>query len=207
MKKILLIFSILVSSYIFLEVQNAKASVDELGYQVEYKTAENIDFDKSDVFVVLIEENRLDINKSIYAVYERKEIEKFENDSFNTLGEDEGFTTYSAKKPPTNFSNYYSSGSWITRSGKISLSLYPKNIAYAKPSNAIVRAHYVKYRWDTVYNKYKNNSRWKNTASMKAQLNCHADYAKGLKTPWNLEPWRKQTNYAIVLRHSCNAPN
>ena len=82
MKKILLIFSILVSSYIFLEVQKAKASVDELGYQVEYKTAENIDFDKNDVFVVLIEENRLDINKSIYAVYERKEIEKFENDSF-----------------------------------------------------------------------------------------------------------------------------
>ena len=69
MKKILLIFSILVSSYIFLEVQNAKASVDELGYQVEYKTAENIDFDKSDVFVVLIEENRLDINKFIYSVF------------------------------------------------------------------------------------------------------------------------------------------
>ncbi|MBB5175183.1 hypothetical protein [Nosocomiicoccus ampullae] len=81
-EKILLIFSILVSSYIFLEVQKAKASVDELGYQVEYKTAENIDFDKNDVFVVLIEENRLDINKSIYAVYERKEIEKLKNDSY-----------------------------------------------------------------------------------------------------------------------------
>ena len=51
MKKILLIFSILVSSYIFLEVQKAKASVDELGYQVEYKTAENIDFDKNEKIV------------------------------------------------------------------------------------------------------------------------------------------------------------
>ena len=71
-------FSSHVSSYIFLEVQKAKASVD----QVEYKTAENIDFDKNDVFVVLIEENRLDINKSIYAVYERKEIEKLKNDSY-----------------------------------------------------------------------------------------------------------------------------
>lgn len=60
-EKILLILSSLISSYIFLEVQKAKASVD----QVEYKTAENIDFDKNDVFVVLIEENRLDINKSI----------------------------------------------------------------------------------------------------------------------------------------------
>lgn len=40
-------FSSHVSSYIFLEVQKAKASVD----QVEYKTAENIDFDTDEKIV------------------------------------------------------------------------------------------------------------------------------------------------------------
>jgi Protein of unknown function (DUF2599) len=63
-----------------------------------------------------------------------------------------------------------------------------------------VQAHYEKYRWQVVYNKHKGSKNWKNTASMKAQLRCHAETVRGLKNPWNLEPWRKTSNYALVLK-------
>lgn len=173
------------------------AETDELGYEFTTKKASEIDFQDGDFFVVLLSGEPTDPN-ALYAIYETSEIEKYEQD----YGlDDNEITTFAAL--PTKFSQYYSSSKWITRNGKVSLSLQPKKPAYQEPPG-MAGAHLQKYRWEVVKNKHSKDSKWKNTASMKAQLNCHADYPKKFKTPWNIEPWRTETNYHKVVLKGCN---
>lgn len=172
----------------------AKTETDEWGYEYTPKKASEIDFVDGDFYVVPLSDDPTS-EDARFAVYDNSEIEKYE-ETLPAM-----FTIMSSK--PTKFSDYYSSSKWITRSGKVSLSLQPKKPAYAD-SPPIVVAHLKKYRWKVVYDKHHKDSKWKNTASMKAQLHCHADFPKGLKTPWNIEPWRTETNYAKVVAAGCN---
>lgn len=41
---------------------------------------------------------------------------------------------------------------------------------------------------------YSYDSRWNNEESLKKQFFCHVRYGS-LKTPWNIEPWKKNTNF------------
>ena len=50
------------------------------------------------------------------------------------------------------------------------------------------------YAWNIIYNMHGQSSRWDNTLSMEKQFMCHAHFAGGWKTPWNLEPWRTNVN-------------
>lgn len=104
------------------------------------------------------------------------------------------------------YSDYFSSGKWITRDGLISLSLSPKKLVYERHSNPNLHAAIGVDSWNKVVNKHSSSSNWKNTAQMKNQYICHRDYAQGFKTPWNLEPARPLVSYAETVKHACNNP-
>lgn len=192
---------LLVSILIFSTVPiTANAETDNLGYEYTPKKASEIDFADGDFFIALLSGDPLS-EGAVYAVYETSELERFEREHF---GMNNSVATLAAKNPPTKFSDYYSKSNWRKRSDGITLSVYPKKLAWTKHPNPVVQAHYEKYRWQVVYNKHKGSKHWKNTVSMKAQLRCHAETVRGLKNPWNLEPWRKTSNYAKVVAKACN---
>ncbi|TYR81125.1 DUF2599 domain-containing protein [Priestia megaterium] len=201
-----LAFSILPSATQAAENLEEDIKVDSLGYEYTTKAAHEINYDDGDFYTVLLQGDA-DSEDAIYAVYDTSEVEKYESEKLPSKGLPTTFAIAAASSSiPTTFSGYYSSSGWITRTEGISLSLYPKAPAYQKSSNPIAQAQLEKYRWEVVYNKYKNDKRWKNTNSMKGQLRCHAEVAKGVKTPWNIEPYRTTTNYAKILAKGCNPP-
>lgn len=115
-----------------------------------------------------------------------------------------GETQILAAKASNPYSYYFSKGSWITRSGKVSLSLTPKaawvRIARTNSNPNASNALRVD-SWRKVLSKYSSNSRWKNTTSMKSQYDCHINWAGMIKVPWNIEPWRTGKASALNL---CN---
>lgn len=36
------------------------------------------------------------------------------------------------------------------------------------------------------------------------QFVCHADFAREFKTPWNIEPWKKDKGYWGFVGSACN---
>lgn len=103
------------------------------------------------------------------------------------------------------YNEYFKSVKWITRNGIVSLSITPSNKLYGSTyNNANVLAVHAATAWNLLYKKHKSNSKWKNTASLEAQFNCHVIYAGSKKIPWNIEPHRTETNWAIVVAKACN---
>ena len=106
---------------------------------------------------------------------------------------------------PNNYSHYFNSAKWITRSGKISLSIdYKSSGMYIKGNNANAQAANVENAFRLLKNKHGSHKNWKNTASMNAQFHCHAITIGKLKNPWNIEPWRTESNLFIVTLKGCN---
>lgn len=99
------------------------------------------------------------------------------------------------------YSHYFSSSKWITRTDGVSLSIQPKSTLTAGASNPNYGAIRASDSWNRIIEKHSKNSKWKNTTSMKSQYICHYNYAKSVKTPWNLEPWRTGT---ANLKNLCN---
>ena len=190
---------------------SAFAETDELGYEYTTKKASEIDFADGDFYIVLLSGDA-NSEDATYAVYENSEVEKYEEDLLadGQLDNHETQNLLNSVTPfaslPTKFSEYYSGSQWISRDEGPSLSLNPLKTAYDSPP-AMAQAHLQKYRWDVVYSKHSGDAKWNNTASMKAQLHCHADTIKGLKNPWNIEPWRTTTNYHEVVAKACNPKN
>lgn len=102
------------------------------------------------------------------------------------------------------FSDYFSSGSWITRDKVISLSLKPKAILWSNHSQPNANAALNKDSWAKVKSKFSSSSKWKNEGSIKNQYDCHYYVAKGTKTPWNLEPSRPNVGYNKTVLAKCN---
>ena len=50
------------------------------------------------------------------------------------------------------------------------------------------------HAWSILRSAYSYDSRWNNEESLKKQFFCHVRYGS-LKTPWNIEPWKKSTNF------------
>lgn len=68
----------------------------------------------------------------------------------------------------------------------VSLSLMPRDGGIGNESQSGT--------WDTVKGRYGSSVKWKNTAKMKEQYDCHFKYGM-IKTPWNLEPSRTSVNF------------
>ena len=96
------------------------------------------------------------------------------------------------------FSQWFSSGGWITRDGKISLSLTHTGWAYAG-----IETGPITWSWNTVKNKFSGSANWRNAQGMLEQYQCHVNFAAN-KNPWNLEPWRPSVGYANTITAACN---
>lgn len=103
------------------------------------------------------------------------------------------------------FSDYFTKVEWIDRNGEISLSIYPKDILFGKNyDNPNQFMAHVDYAFSLIKDKFSSSSYWDNGESMYAQFHCHAMFAGDSKTPWNIEPWRTETNLFKVIAAKCN---
>lgn len=92
---------------------------------------------------------------------------------------------------------------WITRSGQISLSIMPKSPLYTQtlPNAALAVANHA---WGLLADRFSSDPEWDNEEAMFAQFHCHVIGAGKYKTPWNIEPWRTETNLSTVIAKACN---
>ena len=111
---------------------------------------------------------------------------------------------YSPLTRSSSYNTYFNSTSWINRSGVISLSinfkisgLYPSNLPNANAAAA-------EKAWKILYNRHKNDSKWKNTKSMYVQFICHSSMVGKYKNPWNIEPHRTETSMVKTIAKGCN---
>lgn len=190
---------------IFLMSSSVSAEVDEEGYEYTIAKADEIDFAKEDIFIALLSGDPMD-EDALYAVYTDEELEQYKKDK--GIIDEAPLNLYAsvAAVKSKGFSAYYKSSKWINRDGMISLSIVPKANAWTG-STVAGNVFKQKDRWDVLVKKHSGSKNWKNSAALKAQLNCHADLAKSMKSPWNIEPHRTTTNYAKVLKKFCNPPN
>ncbi|MEH6996273.1 DUF2599 domain-containing protein, partial [Neobacillus drentensis] len=135
--------------------------------------------------------------ESTLAYYESKDL----------IWDTEEISTYQTITKNYTFSDYFSKVEWITRDGVVSLSIYPKSIltkAYANPNTTLMLAS---KSFDLLKAKYSSDTRWKNTTPMRLQYDCHVLAARGIKTPWNIEPHRTTTSVTKVIQSACNPKN
>lgn len=102
----------------------------------------------------------------------------------------------------TYYSSYFSSGSWITRDGLISLSMTHKSFLFSGTTND--RAMKLSDSWNKLRTVHSTNSKWKNTNGMYDQYACHYGTIGSAKNPWNLEPSRPDVSYAATVAAFCN---
>lgn len=100
--------------------------------------------------------------------------------------------------PMAAFSDFFTSGSWINRSGEWSLSLMPRSPGIGNQG--------LDRTWETVYNRFNTSSHWVPykpqgaNESMRKQYACHYWYGM-IKTPWNLEPHKRPGDVSSI---TCN---
>lgn len=103
----------------------------------------------------------------------------------------------------TGYFDYFSSSNWMTRSDGVTLSIYWKDYLFEGTGNVVM--YKAGKAWTALKNVHGNDSNWKNTDSMEAQFHCHVSNAGKLKKPYNIEPWRTETNMAVLIKCKCNA--
>lgn len=97
---------------------------------------------------------------------------------------------------------YFSSVSWITRNGVRSLSVNPyKPFSIDRQNSWYELARYFQYH--PLYTEISNPTKF---TSLQNQYYCHVDFAKGFKTPWNIEPATPDKGYAgfANFKDKCN---
>lgn len=107
---------------------------------------------------------------------------------------------------PGYYSYYYTTKTtWLTRSDGITLSVHyiPEHM-YIGGNNPNVQAANAANAFDVLTNRHIFDHYWKNTKSMSAQFHCHVVTIGALKNPWNLEPWRTETDLFKTMLKSCN---
>lgn len=95
---------------------------------------------------------------------------------------------------------YFNSMSWITRNGVVSLSLTPKDPYTIDKEPAWAEAC-LYFQYHPIYTQIDNPTKLN---SMYNQFVCHADFARGFKTPWNIEPVTPDKGYWGFVGSGCN---
>ncbi|MGT2715478.1 DUF2599 domain-containing protein [Streptococcus respiraculi] len=103
-------------------------------------------------------------------------------------------------------SGYFKSNTgWVKRSDGITLSCYFYPAAmFIGGENPNAKAANFSNAFRLLKARHSSSPNWKNTASMEVQFLCHAFTIGRLKNPWNIEPWRTDTNLTSVIAHGCN---
>lgn len=138
--------------------------------------------------------------------YDEDAIKSIQFDDGTTIGDYNYKIIYNPKstRDPNYIGTYFSQVLWITRSGKISLSLKPHDDvrkSYSKKEAA----------WNTLkattYGGLGSHPNWPKDSdkaeTFKWQYDCHYYFAN-TKSEWNLEPWRTASSYVAVIAKGCN---
>ncbi|WP_125580976.1 DUF2599 domain-containing protein [Lacticaseibacillus suibinensis] len=99
------------------------------------------------------------------------------------------------------YSDLIKSASWITRSGKVSLSV-TMSAQFESISNGNLKGALATRAFNLLKAKFSSSKNWENTDGMRNQFMCH--YLFAFKTPWNLEPWRKTVSMSATTAALCN---
>lgn len=104
------------------------------------------------------------------------------------------------------YNHYFKSNTgWVNRSDGITLSChYYPDAMFLLGNNPNAQAANVTNAFNLLKARHSSSSYWKNTGSMEAQFHCHALTIGKLKNPWNIEPWRTDSNLISVIAHGCN---
>ncbi|MGT2756962.1 DUF2599 domain-containing protein [Streptococcus ovuberis] len=104
------------------------------------------------------------------------------------------------------YSDYFNSNTgWVSRSDGITLSChYNSSAMFINSDNPNARAANYSNAFRLLKDRHSSSPHWKNTASMEAQFLCHAFTIANFKNPWNIEPWRTETNLNRVILAGCN---
>lgn len=166
MKKLLLIsFTILI-----LLLTNVSANeLDSSCKSVDYELME-----KTEHFLNQFEDDHYFTDQDVYDYYE------FIGQKVDDV-KDETITTYRS------YTSYFYWSKWISRDGRWSLSIMPKDVYLIKQNTYDA--------WTYIYNRHSNSNYWRRynhdvDSSMNRQFACHVVYG-ALKTPWNLEPHKR----------------
>lgn len=84
---------------------------------------------------------------------------------------------------------YFYDVTWINRKQGVSLQIKPKPVLTGGN-----RFKAQDHAWSILRSAYSYDLRWNNEESLKKQFFCHVRYGS-LKTPWNIEPWKKSTSF------------
>ena len=109
-----------------------------------------------------------------------------------------GFTFY--------FEDFFSSGSWITRNGDISLSLTRKLSLWNQRLNGVFLSDanlMASQTWSLVRGRFRHSNNWYNEIGLWEQYLCHVKWS-GSKNPYCLEPWRPAVGDAQTFLSLCN---
>lgn len=114
------------------------------------------------------------------------------------------------------FSYYFSSGGYSYRpyselNGALGGNFYLNPIAYNFQSDKARQLEVLAMSWHAVDTYFKSSAlssgdraTWINyNDNLKKQYECHYDWAS-LGTQWNLEDWRPDASYAVIVAHGCN---
>lgn len=95
---------------------------------------------------------------------------------------------------------YFSSLTWITRDGVVSLSCNPIH-PWTIPLDESWREAVRYFQYHPMYTDINNSSKYN---SMYNQYKCHVQFANGIKTPWNIEPAKPDKSYSDWVLSACN---
>lgn len=103
------------------------------------------------------------------------------------------------------FNDYFKSVRWITRDGVVSLSIQPAYLLTraANPNGNVLMAR-ASHAFSLLEDRFSGDYRWDHTDSMEAQFHCHVLLAGDFKTPWNIEPFRTESDLVKVMAAKCN---
>lgn len=104
------------------------------------------------------------------------------------------------------YNHYFkSSTGWVKRADGITLSChYNPSAMFPKVNNGNELGANISIAFRRLKERHSNSSHWKNEASMEAQFHCHALTIGQWKNPWNIEPWRTDSNLTTVIAKGCN---
>ncbi len=103
------------------------------------------------------------------------------------------------------YDEYFSSVEWIERDGEVSLSITPNSQMYDSDVPNVLMARSF-HSFSLLKERFSSDYRWRNEASLEAQYQCHFTFAGMYKVPWNIEPFRTETNAWSwnMITHKCN---
>lgn len=103
------------------------------------------------------------------------------------------------------YSYYFESKTgWVKRPDGITLSCYYKDTLVKNTGSLNANTALAVDAFRALKAKHSSSPNWKNTASMEQQFLCHALTIGKWKRPWNIEPWRTETNFDKVVKGWCN---